>query len=71
MNLSKSKCSGKSPTLLEGIYGIYPNLTMKNQKITTMKLVGFGNIRVSTDYAQKSPRTLNGGVTHVESKSQL
>ena len=41
-----------------GIYRIYPNLIKENQRMSTCNPVGLANTRISTGYAQKSPRSL-------------
>jgi hypothetical protein len=42
-----------------GIYRIYPNFIKENRRMSTCKPVGLANARmISTDYAQKSPRSL-------------
>ena len=40
------------------IYSICPNLIKKKPKDVNMQLVGLANLRISTNYAQKSPRSL-------------
>ena len=41
-----------------GIDRIYPNLIKENRRISTCNRLDFANARISTDYVQKSPRSL-------------
>ena len=42
-----------------GIYRIYLNLITDNRRMSTCKPVGLVSARISTGYAQESPRSLN------------
>ena len=51
-----------------GIDRIYPNLIKENRRISTCNRLDFANARISTDYVQKSPRSLiatTKGVTQI------
>ena len=73
-NWLKFKTSGKLPIISRGIYEIRLKLVKKNGKLTTCNRLGFGNTRISTNYAQKSPRTLfrrEGELTKAEEIDSL
>ena len=52
------KTSGKLLIVLEESMEYTLELTIENWQITTCNRLDFGNSRILTDYAQKSPRTL-------------
>jgi hypothetical protein len=56
-NRLKLKTSRKPPTIVRGIYQMYPTLRKTNQNNKTRKPIGLENTRILTDYAQRPSRT--------------
>ena len=58
VNWLKLKTSGKLPIILEEFREHIPQINKEKLKDVNMDAIEIGNTRISTNYVQKSPRSL-------------